>query len=116
MTIADYKQLLGDHGKDTKLNLSNLFGNVDSSGLTADQFYGTALSLVYAMDDKELIAAVEAEAEGKVEANVVSAAKNRRNSDGNEQYLLSLRSFMFRQAICQNASGLAYERNGKSRC
>ncbi|RUO19108.1 carboxymuconolactone decarboxylase family protein [Aliidiomarina haloalkalitolerans] len=75
MTIADYKQLLGDHGKDTKLNLSNLFGNVDSSGLTADQFYGTALSLVYAMDDKELIAAVEAEAEGKVEANVVSAAK-----------------------------------------
>ena len=75
MTIADYKQLLGDHGKDTKLNLSNLFGNVDSSGLTTDQFYGTALSLVYAMDDKELIAAVEAEAEGKVEANVVSAAK-----------------------------------------
>ncbi|MCH8493278.1 carboxymuconolactone decarboxylase family protein [Aliidiomarina sp.] len=75
MSIADYKQLLGDHGKDTKLNLSNLFSNVDSSGLTAGQFYGTALSLVYAMNDKELIAAVEAEAEGKVEANVVSAAK-----------------------------------------
>ncbi|WP_113906629.1 carboxymuconolactone decarboxylase family protein [Aliidiomarina celeris] len=75
MTIADYKQLLGDHGKDTKLNLSNLFGNVDSSGLTADQFYGTALSLVYAMNDSELTAAVEAEAQGKVESNVFSAAK-----------------------------------------
>ena len=31
MTIADYKQLLGDHGKDTKLNLSSLFTNVDTS-------------------------------------------------------------------------------------
>ena len=75
MSIADYKQLLGDHGKDTKLNLSNLFNNVDSSGLTADQFYGTALSLVYSLEEKELIAAVEAEAEGKVEANVFGAAK-----------------------------------------
>ncbi|MCC5856183.1 MAG: carboxymuconolactone decarboxylase family protein [Idiomarina sp.] len=75
MTIADYKQGLGDHGKDTKLNLSNLFGNVDSSGLTSDQFYGTALSLVYALHDAELIAAVEAEAQDKVAENVFGAAK-----------------------------------------
>ena len=58
MTIADYKQLLGDHGKDTKLNLSSLFTNVDTSGLTNDQFYGTALSLAYSIGDAELTAAV----------------------------------------------------------
>jgi len=75
MNISEYKKLLGDHGKDTKLNLSNLFANVDASGLTADQFYGTALSLVYSLNDKELIEAVEAEAAEQVEANVFSAAK-----------------------------------------
>lgn len=75
MSIADYKQNLGDHGKDTKLNLSNLFGNVDTSGMTADQFYGTALSLAYALDDVELMAAVEAEAADEVGENVVKAAK-----------------------------------------
>lgn len=75
MTISDYKSGLGSHSKDTKLNLSNLFSNVASSGMTDVQFYGTALSLAYSLNDKDLIAAVEAEAEGKVEANVVEAAK-----------------------------------------
>lgn len=75
MSIADYKQGLGDHGKDTKLNLSNIFGNVDTSGMTPTQFYGTALSLAYTIGDDQLTAAVEAEAEGNVEANVVAAAK-----------------------------------------
>ncbi|MFC0446314.1 carboxymuconolactone decarboxylase family protein [Pseudidiomarina halophila] len=75
MSIADYKQGLGDHGKDTKLNLSNIFGNVDTSGMTPTQFYGTALSLAYTIGDDQLTAAVEAEAEGKVEDNVVGAAK-----------------------------------------
>ncbi|WP_404400792.1 carboxymuconolactone decarboxylase family protein [Idiomarina seosinensis] len=75
MAVADYKQLLGDHGKDTKLNLSSLFTNVDTSGLTSDQFYGTALSLAYSLADEELIAAVEEDALDKVEANVVQAAK-----------------------------------------
>ena len=75
MSIADYKQGLGEHGKDTKLNLSNLFGNVDTSGMTPTQFYGTALSLVYSIGDQDLIDAVKAEAEGKVEDNVDGAAK-----------------------------------------
>ena len=78
MAIADYKQLLGDHSKDTKLNLSSLFSNVEASGLTADQFYGTALSLVYSLADNELIEAVEEEAEGKIEDNVKTAAKPQR--------------------------------------
>ena len=75
MAIADYKQLLGDHSKDTKLNLSSLFSNVEQSGLTSDQFYGTALSLVYTLSDGELTQAVEEEADGKIEENVKTAAK-----------------------------------------
>ncbi|MGM0481766.1 MAG: carboxymuconolactone decarboxylase family protein [Pseudomonadota bacterium] len=75
MAVADYKQLLGDHGKDTKLNLSSMFTNVDTSGLTSDQFYGTALSLAYSLADEELIATVEEDALEKVESNVVQAAK-----------------------------------------
>lgn len=75
MTLTDYRQKIGEHGKDTKLNLSSLFGNLEATGLTPDQFYGTALSLVYSMDDAELTAAIEAEAEGKVAANVYEAAK-----------------------------------------
>ncbi|MDX1706812.1 carboxymuconolactone decarboxylase family protein [Pseudidiomarina sp.] len=75
MNIADYKQQLGEHGKDTKLNLSSIFGNVDTSGMTPTQFYGTALALAYSIGYAELTAAVQAEAEGKVEKNVDSAAK-----------------------------------------
>ncbi len=45
MNITDYKSELGSHSKDTKLNLGNLFSNPDATGMTNDQFYGTALSL-----------------------------------------------------------------------
>lgn len=75
MSIADYKQGLGEHGKDTKLNLSNLFGNYETVGMTADQFFGTALSLAYTLNDADLTAAIEAEAEGKVSDGVIGAAK-----------------------------------------
>lgn len=75
MSIDAYRQLLGEHGKDTKLNLSNLFNNVETSGLTTDQFYGTALSLAYSLEDKDLIEAVEAESKDKVAENVFGAAK-----------------------------------------
>lgn len=73
--LNDYKQLLGEHGKDTKLNLSSLFANVDTSGLTPVQFYGTALSLAYSLEQKALIEAVESEAKEHVEENVFAAAK-----------------------------------------
>lgn len=75
MTISDYKSGLGSHSKDTKLNLGNLFSNVAATGMTDIQFYGTALALVYSINDAELTKAVEAEAEGKVEDNVIEAAK-----------------------------------------
>ncbi len=75
MSIATFKDKLGEHGKDTKLNLSSLFGNVDATGMTAQQFYGTALALAYSLGDDELTTAVKTEAEGKVEASVDGAAK-----------------------------------------
>lgn len=75
MNITDYKSELGSHSKDTKLNLGNLFSNPDATGMTNDQFYGTALSLAYTLNDTNLIQAIQAEAEGKVESNVTEAAK-----------------------------------------
>ncbi|MCO4321199.1 carboxymuconolactone decarboxylase family protein [Aliidiomarina quisquiliarum] len=75
MSIADYRKQFGEHGKDMSLNLSNLFGNVATSGLTPGQFYGTALSLAYSLEDKTLIDAMEAEAQEHVEENVFAAAK-----------------------------------------
>lgn len=75
MNIDQYRQALGNHGKDTKLNVSNLFGNQETSGLTPSQFYGTALSLAYSLTDTTLIEAVEQEAKEYVEDNVFEAAK-----------------------------------------
>lgn len=75
MKISDYRKQFGEHGKDISLNLSSLFGNVSSSGLTPVQFYGTALSLAYSLEDKALIGAMEAEAQEHVEENVFAAAK-----------------------------------------
>lgn len=75
MSISDYKSALGSHSKDTKLNLGNLFSNPDASGMTKEQFYGTALSLAYSLNDSDLTKAVEQEAEPNVESNVFEAAK-----------------------------------------
>ncbi|RUO80922.1 alkyl hydroperoxide reductase [Idiomarina tyrosinivorans] len=75
MSIANFKQQLGDHGKDTKLNLSSLFGNIETSGLSQQQFYGTALALAYSLNHQQLIDTVEAEAADQIDDNVKGAAK-----------------------------------------
>lgn len=75
MSIADFKQNIADHSKDTKLNLSSIFGSVDTSGMSKEQFYGTALALAYSLNYPSLTQAIEAEADGEVGDNVVAAAK-----------------------------------------
>ena len=54
MRLEQLKENLPDYAKDIRLNLSNLFGNIDSSGLTPAQFYGTALSIAYSLKNKEI--------------------------------------------------------------
>ncbi len=62
MTIQNLKEQLPEFAKDIRLNISNLFGNIEQSGLTENQFYGIALSVAYSLNDKGLIEAIQAEA------------------------------------------------------
>lgn len=63
MKLEQLRENLPDFAKDIRLNLSNLFGNIEASGLTARQFYGTALSIAYSLKNKVLIRAMELESQ-----------------------------------------------------
>ena len=75
MKLEQLKENLPEYAKDIRLNLSNLFGNIASSGLTPKQFYGTALSIAYSLKDKNLIHALEAECQQAGLSDVYFAAK-----------------------------------------
>jgi alkyl hydroperoxide reductase subunit D len=61
MRLEQLKENLPDYAKDIRLNLSSLFGNIESSGLTPTQFYGSALAIAYSLKNKTLIHALEGE-------------------------------------------------------
>jgi lipoyl-dependent peroxiredoxin subunit D len=63
MRLEQLKENLPDYAKDIRLNISNLFGNIESSGLTPKQFYGTALSIAYSLKNKKLIRVLEFESQ-----------------------------------------------------
>jgi alkyl hydroperoxide reductase subunit D len=75
MRLEQLKENLPDYAKDIRLNLSNLFGNIESSGLTPTQFYGTALSIAYSLKHKNLIRALEFESQNAGLSSLYFAAK-----------------------------------------
>lgn len=75
MNLEQLKENLPDYAKDIRLNLSNLFGNIESSGLTISQFYGTALSIAYTLKNKSLIRALEFESKNAGLSDLFFAAK-----------------------------------------
>lgn len=75
MRLKQLKESLPDYAKDIRLNLSNLFENVESSGLTYKQLYGTALSVAYSLKDRNLILALELEIQEAGLSEVCFAAK-----------------------------------------
>lgn len=75
MRLEQLKEQLPDYAKDIRLNLSNLFGNIESSGLTPAQFYGTALSIAYSLKNKNLIRALEFESQHAGFPDLYLAAK-----------------------------------------
>ena len=75
MRLEQLKENLPNYAKDIRLNLSNLFGNIESSGLTAAQFYGTALAIAYSLKNKTLICALEFESQNAGFADLYFAAK-----------------------------------------
>jgi alkyl hydroperoxide reductase subunit D len=75
MKLERLKEDLPDYAKDIRLNLSNLFGNIKSSGLNQDQFYGSALAIAYALKNKILIHALEFECQHAGLADLYFSAK-----------------------------------------
>jgi alkyl hydroperoxide reductase subunit D len=75
MSIEQLKQSIPDFAKDIRLNVSNLFGNIAQSGLTENQFYGTALAIAYSLKNKEIIAAITANGEACITPELQQAAK-----------------------------------------
>lgn len=70
--IEKLRDALPDATKDTRLNLQSVF---QSSSLSAEQLWGTAIASAIATRNKEVAQAVFADAQGKVEANVIEDAK-----------------------------------------
>lgn len=75
MTLDQLKENLPDYAKDIRLNISNLFGNIASSGLTLTQFYGTALAIAYSLKNTAVIYAINAESQKAGLSHISFAAK-----------------------------------------
>lgn len=70
--IEKLREALPDAAKDTRLNLQSVF---QSSSLTVEQLWGTAVASAIATRNKEVAQAILADAQGKVDANVIEDAK-----------------------------------------
>lgn len=70
--IEKLREALPDAAKDTRLNLQSVF---QSSTLSAEQLWGTAIASAIATRNREVAQAVFADAQGKVDANVIEDAK-----------------------------------------
>ncbi len=72
MTIETLKNALPEFAKDIKLNLSTLSSDESLSG---QQLWGSFLACAIATRQPQVIAAVEAEVQGKLSAEAVNAAR-----------------------------------------
>lgn len=70
--IEKLREALPDAAKDTRLNLQSVF---QSNTLTVEQLWGTAVASAIATRNKEVAQAILADAQGKVDANVIEDAK-----------------------------------------
>ena len=70
--IEKLRDVLPDAAKDTRLNLQSVF---QSTTLTVEQLWGTAVAAAIATRNGEVAKAVFADALGKVDANVIEDAK-----------------------------------------
>lgn len=70
--IEKLREALPEAAKDTRLNLQSVF---QSSSLTAEQLWGTAVASAIATRNSEVAQAVFADAQGKVDAALIEDAK-----------------------------------------
>ncbi len=75
MSLQQLSDLLPAYAKDIKLNLSSLFNNAETDGLTQQQLLGTALAVAYATKNQLLIKCIEDESQAILDDNYIVAAK-----------------------------------------
>jgi alkyl hydroperoxide reductase subunit D len=72
MSLESYRESLGDHAKDIRLNVSNILG---LTTLTQQQLWGTIVACAIASKNKEFAAIVLSDAADKLSPEAINAAK-----------------------------------------
>jgi alkyl hydroperoxide reductase subunit D len=75
MDLTNLKNLIPEHAKDLKLNLSNVLSPEGAPGLTEQQILGVALSSAVAARNPVLLREIEAYTAGPLDAAHVNAAR-----------------------------------------
>jgi alkyl hydroperoxide reductase subunit D len=75
MTLEQFKDSLGEHAKDTRVNLSNILSEEGAPGLTQKQIDGVALACTYATLSPTLREAIESETASRVSPEDINGAK-----------------------------------------
>ena len=75
MNLDNFKNQLPDYAKDVKLNLSTLFSETDTAGLSMAQIAGTALACAYATKNQTVVAVVLELAKQYLDEAGISGAK-----------------------------------------
>jgi len=75
MTLQVFKDQLGDHARDVRVNLGNVLTEEGAQGLTMEQIQGVALACVYASGSTNLREALESEFSSSLRQELIAAAK-----------------------------------------
>ncbi len=75
MDVTTLKNLIPEHGKDVRLNLSTVLSNEGAPGLTPEQIAGIALASAVAARNASLLAEIEAQAVTVLDAAHIGAAR-----------------------------------------
>lgn len=73
--LDTYKEQLGDHGRDIRINLGVVLSEEGSPGLTSRQIQGVALACAYAVGNPALREALESEFASALSQDDIAAAK-----------------------------------------
>jgi lipoyl-dependent peroxiredoxin subunit D len=75
MSLEEFKEQLGEHARDARVNLGNILTEDGAPGLTLSQIQGVALACTYAIGSDALRKALESEFANTLSDDMVAAAK-----------------------------------------
>lgn len=75
MNLQEFRDQLPEYAKDTKVNLGNILSVDGAPGLSEKQIWGIALSCAYALQSRDLAAAIQTEASAVLGDEELFAAK-----------------------------------------